>query len=215
MTDPVADWRDQLFEHRSYWQLVRAVTRKSLKRSATRTVCFLLLSIGGFAIDQELLDGQWAGGALAVTFVRSWAVSGLEFGSAMLAFLIAGFTIFATVTDVRVFEALASIKQDDDSSHLRAIFRNFMMDFWQFIVFLFICIVIGFFFGEDAPLTILLGWTLRGHPIMREILIHSCVGILALYFLMLVLTVKSFIWNVYQAIFLAIALKSEHLDKQK
>jgi hypothetical protein len=111
VTPPEQDWRDGLFRHSSYWQLVRSALWASARKFSGWGSVLLCaaLSYGGFLIDKLLLGGAWASGAGAVTFVRTWAANGLAFGSAMLAFLIAGFTVFATVTDVRVFRALATL----------------------------------------------------------------------------------------------------------
>ena len=135
----------------------------------------------------------------------------------MLAFLIAGFTVFATVTDVRVFRALATLPDKNASegetrSHLQAIFAGFMMDFWQFIVFLLICVVIGFLFAQGTPATALIGWLTWRYPELRSAVVHLAVGILGTYMLLLIFVTKSFVWNVYQSILIAIALKAEDLE---
>lgn len=219
MTSPEQDWRDGLFTHSSYWQLVRSALWASATKLSIWGCVFLCagLSCGGFLIDKLLLGGAWASGAGAVGFVRTWAANGLAFGSAMLAFLIAGFTVFATVTDVRVFRALAALPdtgapRGNARSHLQTIFAGFMMDFWQFIVFLLMCVVLGFLFAQGTPATALLGWLTRDYPELRSALIHFAVGILGSYLLLLLVITKSFVWNVYQSVLIAIALKAEDLE---
>lgn len=212
------DWRDELFVHSSYGELVRASLWSSgtRRRIANSLAIFLFISVGGYSID-KLLGTGWAKGADAVIFVRGWAAIGLSFGSAMLAFLIAGFTVFATVTDVRVFKALGTLQDKSekagDTSHLQKIFLVFMFDFWQFIVFLIICVILSFFFAQGAPVTSLIGWLTRDMPEIRNILIHLAVGLMGMSFIAVILITKSFIWNVYQSILISIALKSAELEK--
>ncbi|MGG5812221.1 hypothetical protein [Falsiroseomonas sp. CW058] len=221
MTPPEQDWRDGLFAHGSYWQLARSALWASMTRlrSFGGIALCIGLSAGGFLIDKQLLGGSWGSGAGAVTFVRTWAATGLAFGSAMLAFLIAGFTIFATVTDVRVFRALATLPDNSSPrgnarSQLQTIFLSFMLDFWHFIAFLLVCVVLGFLFAQGTPATALLGWLTSNHPELRSALIHFAVGLLGTYLLLLVVITKSFVWNVYQSVLIAIALKAEELEKQ-
>lgn len=205
-----------MFSHSSYWGLVRDSLRTTVLwfDVAKFMGVWAVFSAGGFFIDHALLDGKWAGGAQAVTLVRAWAANGVAFGSAMLAFLIAGFTIFATVTDVRVFKALAKLRKEGGGmhpppSHLRAIFMGFMMDFMYFIGFLVFCLGVGYLFAEKAPATALLGWGVQKYPALRSVVVHVVVGFMGAYMFGLMAITKSFVWNVYQFILISIALKDD------
>lgn len=209
-------WQDEMFAHHSYWGLVRDTlrTRSVWYDIGKFAVAWAILSVGGFAIDHMISEEKWAGGAQAVTLVRIWAANGVAFGSAMLAFLIAGFTIFATVTDVRVFKELAILRQNEKNvrhpqSLLQVIFTGFMIDFLYFVGFLAFCLSVGYFFAEKAPATALVGWGIRNYPAARIVIVHVAVGLLGAYMFGLVVVTKSFIWNVYQSILIAIALKDE------
>lgn len=209
-------WQDEMFVHSSYWGLVRDVLRTKLVwyDIGKFGLAWAILSVGGFSIDHMISLGNWAGGAQAVTLVRIWAANGVAFGSAMLAFLIAGFTIFATVTDVRVFKELATLRQSGKDirrpkSLLQVIFTGFMIDFLYFVGFLGFCLGIGYLFAEKAPATALVGWGVRNYPVARGVIVHAAVGLLGAYMFGLVVVTKSFIWNVYQSILIAIALKDE------
>jgi hypothetical protein len=209
------DWRDSLFEEKTYNQLVLKAWRPSDNKGELILVgvVFVLLAIGGFATDVLLLNGRGLG-AGTVTVLRAWTSMGFSFASAMLAFLLAGFTIFATVTKASLFQKLAKLPHPGrDINRLKFIFFTFMMDFfmmdfWHFIAFLGICFFVAFVFAERSPATNFLGWLLADYPLVRGGLIYFALGIVGAYMVILLLATKSFVWNIYQAILISIADES-------
>ena len=216
MSREQSDWRKELFSERSYRELVFKAW--SVNRSFFSSVVFIfifsLVSFGGIVSDINLFGGKGLGEAI-VTLVRSLCSTGLSFASSMIAFIIAGFTIFATVTKPSLFISLANIQHPDyEISRLKYVFFTFMMTFWHFIVFTLICSIIVFLFPQGAPATKLIGYLLSDYPLVRGVLIYMALGTVTSYMIYLVFEIKYFVWNIYQAVLLSVAFETSQEEKR-
>ncbi|MCA2374801.1 hypothetical protein ATU3B_24550 [Agrobacterium genomosp. 3 str. CIP 111-78] len=139
------------------------------------------------------------------TGVRVVAETGFSFTSTLLGFLISGFAIFASITKPEVFVVLAQIPhKKGDMSRLHFIFFNFLFVFIHYLIFLGICIIIktvGYPRGPLSEILAVLYYEIPQHAsLVTGIIFSGMVG----YTAFLIVLLKSFIWNMYQAILITI-----------
>ena len=80
---------------------------------------------------------------VAVKSITGWLSLGFTYATTILGFLVAGFTIFSTMTRTEVFIALARKKHDTlGVSQLKFIFFSFLRVFILHIVLIFACVVV-------------------------------------------------------------------------
>ncbi len=80
---------------------------------------------------------------VAVKSITSWLSLGFTYATTILGFLVAGFTIFSTMTRTEVFIALARKKHDTlGVSQLKFIFFSFLRVFILHITLIFACVVV-------------------------------------------------------------------------
>lgn len=182
------------------------IYRKSFTFSETswdfhvKFFCTWILIIGGLAISGQndiLPQAQKA--------LEAWQTLGASYGASILGFLIAGFTIFASMTKIEVFIALSLTPHPNFGiSWLRFIFYSFLRVFIVHITLLSACVFsvltkdIGLFVGaslsiEDTSGTIRKTWT------------GVCIVIVGYLLLSSLLHLKTFVWNLYQSILIAIS----------
>ena len=142
---------------------------------------------------------------VAVKSITSWLSLGFTYATTILGFLVAGFTIFSTMTRTEVFIALARKKHDRlGVSQLKFIFFSFLRVFILHIVLIFACVVVtmlkdssGIYLSvlHSDHLSILIkkGAVLITLPVIGYLIIST------------LLHLKTFVWNLYQSIIIAVA----------
>jgi len=146
-----------------------------------------------------------AGPGLTARIMQSWSIVAGGFGAAILGFLIAGFSIFAAMTDKALFHELAQIKSDGrDISDFKFIFYNFLYVFVHYLAFSIASIAICFLFVPDSPLWYVAriiyefdGFFIRFIVLISAVLFGS-------YTFYILLLLRSFIWSMYQSLLIAI-----------
>lgn len=147
---------------------------------------FLLANSVCFSSSKELLDS-----------IRNWVPLTFSFTTTTLGFLITGFTIFATINKPDLFLALMNIKHPDyDMSYLKYVYGVFMRVFIHFIfwsiVYLFIIM-----FGQQNGLISKIANGLMIPYEAKKTVIKSTYIILGCSAIYLVLSIKTFIFNIY------------------
>ena len=209
------NWQDEIFQEKSLWDVyIKAygVTGSSANTWTVIAVTALLLStiIADLYFDIDQLTQT-----TFIVTVRLWAEAGIAFATSILGFLLAGFSIFATMTRNELFVALAHLPHKKGNiSRLKFVFFNFLIVFISYLVFLALCLSVALLLGEDTPLTHLIGCLTEGRPWIQYALGATAWVIIGSLFSAVFLMLKSFIWNLYQSILLAIATKAE-LEKQR
>ncbi|KZY29068.1 hypothetical protein A3731_26920 [Roseovarius sp. HI0049] len=139
------------------------------------------------------------------TFVSAIAEIGFALTTAILGFLIAGFSIFASITRPAIFAGLAKLEHKDSGlSRLQFIFFNFLLVFIHYLTFLGASI----FLKLTLPMAPEVVELIRHKTGVSAVYVWSAATVLAallliwLTFLMMLL--KSFIWNIYQAVLVVI-----------
>jgi hypothetical protein len=140
---------------------------------------------------------------LAAALAVQWSTIGLSFASSVLGFIIAGFSIFATMTDRRLFHTLAKIKKDGRSvSEFKFVFYNFLYVFFHYIIYTLICLSVVILLSKGAPI-----WRIARDNYPSIFIdfssVLACCAI-STYTIHIVFVLKTFIWNLYQSILFAI-----------
>ena len=210
-------WKEELFDEKSLWQVyvrARRLTGSKFNHWATRLGTLLILatiSYGMYFQEPRLFTSTDI-----IAWVREWSITGISFATSTLGFLIAGFSIFASVTNKRLFITLAHLDyRDTGVSRLKFIFFNFIVVFLHYLSFLGMCLFVKLFLGPSGPLSLIVTDAIGGCLRLQEILILISSLIIGTWFIAVVLMLKSFIWNLYQAVLLAIATEAEFIDREK
>jgi hypothetical protein len=213
----IVDWQQDLTREKSLWQVYRLARRfrATVFNTGARLAGLILLT--GFCVLNEFYysRGLVPLRDLADT-VRSWADEGISFGSQVLGFLVAGFTIFATMTKPALFRALAQVSQPkEEVSCLKFIFFNFMLVFIHYVSFVASCILIKMFGTPRGLTTVLLRKVSDGSDNLKAIVIYFAFVGVGLWFLQILILLKSFVWNVYQSVVLSVVYEGDCAEKSE
>jgi hypothetical protein len=194
---------DLLLE-KSLWDIYKECLRRlppsEFNLKLTIVVCFALISDCAY-FPEKYLD--------RLVLVRSLAELGLGFGSTILGFLIAGFTIFATLSKPEMFLRM------HETEHPRAKISYFKVNFFAFvevfviyIVFLIACLLLKLF-GEKGGLLSSLVQQSRLNPWQGYIIsdtwaVNIAFVLLAGLAFYSLLALKSFVYNTYHTVVTAI-----------
>jgi hypothetical protein len=210
------DWKKQIFEQKSlsdvYW------SARCAKTSITNRI--ILWGIGGVILLFLALNMYYAGkyisSKVAADLIQEWSEVGISLTTSVLGFLITGFAIFSTVTKPDLFIALAQIPHKSGGiSRLQYIFFNFLCVFIDYILLLTISLFIKIGLTNGAPLYLLGKWILTISPKIGLGILSILMLVLLLWFVIAILRLKSFIWNLYQSVLLTIATEAELKDSKK
>ena len=201
------DWVERLTKDKSlvqvYWK-ARTVATSRWNKHVGRIVFLVVLAGSGLGMISG--DAAIVGSAL-VSGIRRIAEIGFVFTTAILGFLIAGFAIFASITKPEVFVELAQTDyRDSGISNLQFMFYNFLLVFIHFIVFLAVTVFIEVFLYPNGPLTDAVGFVLSLFPGWGSLALVLAFSVLAGWLAFLLMLLKSFIWNLYQAVLVSIGL---------
>jgi len=199
------DWRERETQEKSLSQ----VYWKARKVASSRTNFFaaVFTAILFFAViyaDHRLALGLLLPGGIS-TIAREIGVLGFALTTAILGFLIAGFSIFASITRPEIFVALAQLDhKNSDLSRLKFIFFNFLFVFIHFLAFLAFSLCIQLLLPAIKNLILLPTVQAALSPTFIWWAGAVAVSITVGWFAFLIMLLKSFIWNIYQAVLLVI-----------
>lgn len=210
------DWQDRATKEKSlgevYWKARKVgSTRRNFGMAVFATVCFCLLT----AIDRYLELGVLNLSTLKL-LVGQIADIGFALTTAILGFLIAGFSIFASITRPEIFAGLAKLDHKDTGlSRLQFIFFNFLLVFIHYLAFLAMSVALKL----GLPLAPSLIEALSQYFATTEIIAWWFgVGLVALlvgWLTFLIMLLKSFIWNIYQAVLVVIVTGDAILELER
>jgi hypothetical protein len=203
------DWRGALFAEKTLLQVYRKARRVASSRFNIRVAIGVFVAIAASMASRVYLEGEPISYDGAITTTRSIANLGFSYCTSILGFLITGFAIFASITRPEIFILLAQLKHENSKiTRLNFIFFSFLLVFIHYIAFLLACLFVILVLGPGGPFANLL----TRLAIWQPRLIHYGGGVLvavgSAWFVFLVMLLKSFIWNIYQAILLTIATAS-------
>jgi hypothetical protein len=194
-----------LLAERNLWQLYRQSTpfyRNPFNRFVSIATGSLLL---GFAIVHFLGLGTTRTSRVEFPALFSvWANAGVTYGTTILAFLLAGFSIlFAVLRPTTIIALLKVTRPGAKIPELKLIFVAFVDVFVHYTAFLFWCIAYLVLGVKDGPFDFI-GRLLStvAIPAVPSAITHSLFVAWGMWFLVIVLKLKSFIYNLYQTLLL-------------
>lgn len=184
----------EITKEKSLWDVYLLCKRITI---STFHVCILLtasifLLTNSFFIEKDMSH--------LVSDIRNWALIGFNFAVTTLGFLIAGFTIFATLSKPDMFLQMMSVQhKKTQMPTLKYNFMAFMKVFISFITFTFIYLVIILFCQANG----MIGNIIDLFPystVIKELIIKLGYCVIGTSLIYLVLVVKTFIFNIYAII---------------
>lgn len=177
------------------------------------TTIFLLLAVYCYLL--------WDNPSTLLFLFRKLVDIGLSFSSSILGFLVAGFTIYITVTNIVLFAEMAEKPYEDD--HDESLFKYslsaFMIAFAHYVSYLFTCIFSVLFLMQGGLLSSLyvemskIPCILPYMEFIRRMgiaVLLVCFGTWTAY---LALVLKSFIFNIYAVVTIAVRTHMEEGSK--
>lgn len=209
------DWKNTLLAEKSLWQVFKRVptfwTRKTnaLIVSLTILVCALISSLDIYAFYSEEVSPF-----NIIQTIYTLADTGIDFTLTMLGFLLAGFTIFATITKPELFIELADMRHKTAGmSHLQFIFFSFIGVFVHYLCFLSLCLIVNIGIDQNGDLQSLYEALFNPSEWHSLLLKHFAFCVLTIWFSIVVVTLKSFVWNLYQIFLLSILTEAARLEE--
>ena len=195
---------EDLLDEKNLWQIYKKCI-KNLSRSRFNML-FVCLSVACLIGDTIFAPDSFNS---RLILIRSLADSGLGFGSTILGFLIAGFTIFATLTKPNLFVHMYSTI--DPSSGLNYLKRNFFAFVETFVVylsFLLICLIVKLVSIEGGVVANLVNYSVSngifGYVISKKWIINFTYFLFGGISIYTILSLKSFVYNTYHTVITSI-----------
>lgn len=135
-----------------------------------------------------------------------WANAGAVLAGTILGFLIAGFAILCTVLRPQTMIALQRIPNKRyGETELKLLFVLFVEVLVQYLTLLLVSIVAMLVGGKAGPAALLGIYLAKIHWMIPFALLHLCFVAWGTLFVMVILTLKSFVYNLYGTLLLGIA----------
>jgi hypothetical protein len=211
-----ASWKDDIFKQKGLWD-VYLLSRRALPRSRqnkwiTTFIAFFLVFI---FIATILETPKLYKARYALQFMNFVSGQSFTFCLGILGFLITGFAVFASITKVDVFISLAkrAYKKSPEINNLQYIFFNFLNVFSIYIGLLALSLSAEFVSADSSPLIRLIPNSAHQYQKVWVAVGGGISFIICLWTAIAILRLKSFIWNLYQTVLLAIAMEDEMKQK--
>ena len=194
-----------LLAERNLWELYRQ-SKPFYGNPFNRLVSIATGSlIAGFAVVHFLGLGTTKTSRVDFpSLFSTWANAGVTYGTTILAFLLAGFAIlFAVLRPPTIIALLQVTRPGAKIPELKLIFVAFIDVFVHYTAFLFWCIAYLVLGGKDGPFDFI-GRLLSAvaTPVLPTAITHALFVAWGVWFLVIVLKLKSFIYNLYQMLLL-------------
>jgi len=145
--------------------------------------------------------------------MRKWAEMGFSFSVGILGFLIAGFTIFATVSDKSLFVAMAKVKHEKSGfSYLKYNFFALMYVFIAYLGLSILCLLIELLGGSSGFISIIIKLVAGEHYFLmiKRFLAGAGVVVVGTWLFYSLMLLQSFIFNIYHIVMTAIRWEIEN-----
>jgi hypothetical protein len=200
-------WQDELFAQNGFFSLYLAARKHVGVLSTTVVVIVtffvsvvpILLGIGGYW--SPLWTNDVASGIRIVTTL------GVNFATSILGFLVSGFALFFAITRSDVLKLLGEFKGEKTRiSHLQTILFSFMYVFLHYIIYIAWCMAILTMFAPGAILTTTMHYWHQYYPLVIKVAATIAFGVSTSWLALILLLLKTFIWNLYQTVLIAITV---------
>ena len=210
------DWKDRLTSEKSLFDVYKKAKHVASSRS-NKIVSFSIFLILFFIFSANIYTNlSIISYSSLILTIRKVAEIGFLFNISILGFLVAGFAIFSSITKPDVFILLAKLNHTKlGISRLQFIFFNFLFVFIHFIAFLSFCIFINIFLFSGGPFSSAI--RLIAAADSHYIIFGSSIAlsILVSWLSFLIMLLKSFIWNMYQAVLVTIVTEAEMREQEE
>lgn len=181
----------ELTSEKSLWDVYKQSRRILPSKLQTFAILATMLCLGINAF--VFVDND----ALLLRDVRKWAEMGFNFGITTLGFLIAGFTIFATLSKPRMM--LAMMEHTNKETGLRTLKYNFFAFMKVFIAYISVSLFYLFIvlMGQSDGLVANVMSLIPNSSCVKSSIIKVSYLIVGSSFVYLLLLLKSFIFNIY------------------
>jgi hypothetical protein len=194
---------DDLTSEKKLWDVYIASRRIPLSRFnfITTTIVFFLLVVNSWLTTQPINE--------TINVVRQLADAGLSVTLSTLGFLLAGFTIFATVSQPSLSLRMAEISHPKSGlSYLKHNYFIFLRVFIYYLIFSIFCLCIIMFGHKGGLISLLVSYSPSPDKVQFTVVKISYVIILTGYYF-LIMQLKSFIFNIYHAVMTSLRWKAE------
>lgn len=203
----VKDAKNDILREKSLWDAYRQsrlIPSNSWFNAVTTIICVVLLAVFLY-FDCTEPD------ALAKRLAK-FALDGITFASTILGFLVAGFTVFATITKPELFVFMAIRKHSKTNlSWLKYNFFRFIDVFIAYLIFGGYCLLVRVLYEEDSGNVVFWLASFSAEPSAVKADITKILYLLLMgLFVQVLLLLKSFIFNVYHVVMTAIRWELEN-----
>ncbi len=139
--------------------------------------------------------------------LRNWAEMGFSFSAGILGFLIAGFAIFATVSDKKLFTTMARTEHKKSGlSYLKHNFFALMYVFIAYLGFAILCLLVQLLGGASGFISIMIELIAsnRDFLIIKSFLAGIGIVVVGTWFFYSLMLLQTFIFNIYHIVMTSI-----------
>jgi hypothetical protein len=145
-----------------------------------------------------------------------WANGGLALAGTILGFLIAGFAILCTILRPQTMVALLRLKSEKyQLTELKLLFVGFVDVMVQYLALLLWSAIVLIAGGKTGMIAMYGSILAKIHWMIPYVLLHVVFVLWGTWLVMLILTLKSFIFNLYQSLLLGLADAVDDYERQK
>jgi hypothetical protein len=208
---------DSLFDEKSLFAIYKKApsfgTNSFNKWVSIFTLVLLSLICTAHVMCPQLRDSMIF--PFADTF-NTWANAGAALAGTILGFLIAGFAILCTILRPQTMIALQKLKSEKyNLTELKLLFVGFVDVMVQYLALLLWSIFALIMGGKAGPAALLGRYLASVHWMIPFVLLHIIFSLWGTWLVMLVLTLKSFVYNLYQSLLLGLADAVDDYQRQK
>lgn len=181
----------ELTSEKSLWDVYKLSRRISPSKTQVFLVIsvMVLLGLNAFILETDI--------TLILSDTRSWATMGFNFAITTLGFLIAGFTIFATLSKPKMMLAMMDhTNKKTGLPTLKYNFFAFMKVFIAYIAFSLVYLLVVLFGQEGGLFSNIFNYIPSG-VCLKLVTIKIGYVIVGSSFVFLLLQLKSFVFNIY------------------
>jgi hypothetical protein len=193
-------------KEKSLWAVYKQARRIPTNRfnAVTTVLVFVACFVTCWLSPQDISD--------TVRFVREIATLGFNASLTVLGFLVAGFTIFATISNPNMLVRMGIMRHPESGlSWLKHTFFVLIRVFIYYLVYTVLCFLVIIFGVKNGLVSVLIEFS--PNPVSIKFLVAKIIFVILIsgqYFLLMQL--KSFIYNVYHSVMAALRWKAEGHD---
>lgn len=197
----------ELTREKKLWDVYLASRRIPFSRFnvVSTLIVFLLLFLNA-AFSKEALTET-------VELVREMASNGFAISLSTLGFLLAGFTIFATVSQPSLLLSMAGVTNKASGlPHLKHNYFIFLRVFIYYLAFCVFSLSIVVFGHSGGLVSTIVNLSPNPEP-LRFLLVKAAYVLLFTGYYFLIMQLKSFIFNIYSSVMTSLRWKAEGHDE--